>query len=121
MSHIVSIATKPRDPVAIAAACQRLGLAAPQQGKFELFARQTATGLAVRLPDWRYPIVIDTVTGAAQFDHFGGRWGEPGQLDRFLQAYAVEMAKLAARKQGHAVSEQALPDGGVKLELVVAN
>jgi len=63
MSHIVSITTKLRDPAAIAAACQRLRLAAPEHGSFQLFAGQEATGWAVRLPDWRYPAVIDTATG----------------------------------------------------------
>ena len=64
MSHIVTIATKLRDPVAIKAACRRLGLAAPQQGTFKLFAGHEASGWAVRLPDWRYPVVCDTTTGA---------------------------------------------------------
>ncbi len=65
MSHVVSITTKLRDPVAIAAACRRLGLAAPEQGIFKLFAGQEAHGWAVRLPGWRYPAVIDATSGAA--------------------------------------------------------
>ena len=34
--------------------------------------------------------------------------------------YAVEKAKLEARKQGHAVSEQALQDGSIKLQIIEA-
>ena len=73
MSHIVTIATKVHDPVAVAAACQRLGLPAPQEGKARLFSGE-ATGLLVQLPAWNYPIVIDVTNGAVQFDNYGGRW-----------------------------------------------
>jgi hypothetical protein len=44
---------------------------------------------------------------------------EPAQLDRFLQCYAVEAAKLQARRQGHGVSEQQLEDGSVRLTVQV--
>ena len=38
-------------------------------------------------------------------------------LDLFLQAYAVEMAKLEARKQGYSAYEQPLSDGSIKVTL----
>src|SRR5215467_16278717 len=101
MSHIVSIQTKVRDPAAVAAACQRLSLAAPVQGTARLYSGE-ATGLLVQLPGWQYPVVIDTATGEVRYDNFAGRWGEQAQLDRFLQMYAVELAKLEARKKGYA-------------------
>jgi hypothetical protein len=117
MSHVVTIQTKVRDPAAVAAACQRLGLAAPVQGTARLFSGE-ANGLLVQLPDWEYPVVIDPATGEVRFDNFGGVWGEPKELDRFLQMYAVEMAKLEARKKGYAVSEQALQNGSIRLQIV---
>jgi hypothetical protein len=117
MSHIVSIQAKLRDPAAVAAACHRLGLAAPTQGTAQLFEGD-ATGLLVQLPGWQYPVVIDTATGEIRFDNFGGRWGEQAQLDRFLQMYAVEKAKLEARKKGYQVSEQALQDGSIRLQII---
>ena len=120
MSHIVQIQTQVRDPLAIRAACGRLGLAEPVQGTFELFARQKVTGLAVQLPDWRFPVVIDTAKGEIAFDNFQGRWGDQRQLDRFLQIYAVEKAKLEGRKLGHAVSEQTLSDGSIKVQIIAA-
>jgi hypothetical protein len=40
-------------------------------------------------------------------------------LDAFLQAYAVEKAKLEARRQGHVVTEQQLSDGSIKLSIQV--
>jgi hypothetical protein len=117
MSHIVSIQTKVRDPAAVAAACQRLGLAAPFQGTARLYGGE-ATGLLVQLPGWQYPVVIDPASGEVRYDNFGGRWGEQAQLDRFLQMYAVEKAKLEARKKGYQVTEQALQDGGIRLQIV---
>src|SRR5579859_7912359 len=114
MSHIVSIKTQVRDPAALSAACARLHLSAPVQGTARLYSGE-ATGLIVTLPGWTYPAVIDTHTGEIRCDHFEGRWGNPRELDRLLQAYAVEMCRLAARQKGYAVTEQQLPDGSVKL------
>jgi hypothetical protein len=116
VSHIVSIRTKVQDPVAIAAACRRLSLSEPVQGTTRLYSGQ-AIGLIVPLPGWRYPVVIDTTSGQVQYDNFQGHWGEQAQLDRFLQAYACEKAKLEARKKGYAVTEQALSDGSIKLQI----
>src|SRR5688500_6127468 len=110
MSHIVSISTQVRDPVAVAAACRRLGLPAPIEGTARLYASQS-TGLIVQLPGWRYPVVVQPTTGEIAFDNFGGLWGAQQKLDEFVQAYACEKAKLEARKRGHAVSEQQQVDG----------
>jgi hypothetical protein len=116
MSHIVTIQTKIRDPAAIAAACQRLGLAAPTHGAAALFSGQV-TGLLVQLPGWQFRLVIDSSSGEMRYDNYEGRWGAKQQLDRFLQMYAVEVTKLEARKKGYQVSEQALQDGGIKLQI----
>jgi hypothetical protein len=117
MSHIVTIKTRVQDPAAIAAACKRLGLAAPVEGTARLFA-DNATGLIVRLPGWTYPAVIDTQTGEVRYDNYGGKWGEQAQLNAFIQAYAVEKAKIEAKRQGHTVREQALADGSIRLQIV---
>jgi len=118
MSHIVQVQTEVRDPVAIEAATDRLKLLKPIQGSFPMFAG-IAVGWAVRLPRWRYPVVFDTTTGKVEFDNYEGRWGEPVELDRFLQAYAVEKTKIEARRKGYSVFEQSLVDGSVKLTLHV--
>ncbi|MCI0355495.1 MAG: DUF1257 domain-containing protein [Acidobacteria bacterium] len=117
MSHVVSVKTVVRDPAAVAAACQRLQLPAPVFGTAELYSG-AATGLVVQLPGWQYPIVCDTQTGTIQFDNFNGYWGEQAHFDRFLQAYAVEKAKLEASKKGLAVSEEALQDGSIKVQII---
>jgi hypothetical protein len=118
LSHILTIRTEVRDAEAVRAACNRLGLEQPVQGTARLFSGE-ATGLLIKLPDWLYPAVVNPETGQVRFDNYGGHWGDPKHLDAFLQAYALEKAKLEARKRGHTVYEQPLPDGSIKLTIQV--
>ncbi|MDB5336019.1 MAG: hypothetical protein JWN70_1638 [Planctomycetaceae bacterium] len=118
MSHIVTIQTQVRDPESISHACRRLHLPEPEFATVTLFST-TATGWAVQLPEWTYPVVCDVEQGQLQYDNFGGRWGAQHHLDRFLQVYAVERAKLEARKQGYSATEQALADGSIKVTIEV--
>jgi hypothetical protein len=117
MSHIVTIRTKVHDLAAVAVACDRLSLPAPRQGTAQLYSGEV-TGLLVQLPDWVYPAVIDTTTGEVRLDNFEGRWGEQAHFDHFLQMYAVEKAKLEARKKGYAVIEQQRENGSIRLQIV---
>lgn len=118
MSHVVQIATEVRDVAAARAACDRLQLEPPREGRAELFSGEAA-GLIVQLPDWQYPVVFDTRTGEAKYDNFGGRWGEQKHLDRFLQIYAVEATKVQACLKGHSITEQTLADGSIKLTVQI--
>lgn len=119
MSHIVQIQTQVRDAVSIVTACARLKLAAPEMSTVRLNDGEYS-GVSVSLPNWRYPVVCDTTTGKLKYDNFQGHWGEKKELDRFLQAYAVEKAKLEARRNGHRVDEQLLADGSIRLTVQVA-
>ncbi len=119
MSHIVQIQTEVRQATAVEAACARLMLPQPVSGRHRLFSGEM-TGLGVRLPGWRYPVVCRLDAGQLAFDNFEGRWGERAALDRFLQAYAVEACRLEARRQGHTVTETSLADGSIRLTLRVA-
>ena len=119
MSHVVTISTQIRDPIALAAACRRLGLQPPEQGTAQLFAG-LATGLVVKLPHWLYPVVVDSAgNGKISYDNYAGAWGAQVELDKLMQAYAIEKARLEARRAGHTVTEQALPNGSVKLTIQV--
>lgn len=118
MSHIVHIQTEVRDPVSVLAACDRLKLPTPVHRTVRLFSAE-ATGLAVELPGWRYPVVCQTETGQVQYDNYGGRWGEQRQLDHLLQIYAVEKAKSEARRRGYNATEQQLEDGSIKVQIQV--
>ena len=73
MSHIVTIETKVTDAVAVAAACQRLNLPAPEHGTATLY-RGKIDGLVVRLPEWTYPVVVDLASGVVKFDNYLGAW-----------------------------------------------
>jgi len=118
MSHIVEIKTEIRDEQAVKAACTRLQLAPPEHKSARLFSA-TATGLCVQLPGWQYPVVANLQTGSLQFDNYGGHWGEQKELHKFLQGYAVEKAKIEARKKGHTCSETRLEDGSIRVTVRV--
>src|ERR1035437_3908093 len=96
LSHVVSIKVDIRDPTALAAACARLGLQPPVRGTAKLFTTD-ATGEIVRLPGWTYPVVIDTEARRVRFDNFNEAWGSQQELDKLLQAYAVEKARIEAK------------------------
>ena len=118
MSHIVEIKTEIRDEQAIRVACVRLQLAPPEHKTCRLFS-VTETGLAIQLPGWQYPIVCQTDSGSVKFDNYNGHWGEQKHLNAFLQAYAVEKAKIEARKKGHMCSETRLQDGSIRVTIRV--
>jgi hypothetical protein len=118
LSHIVEIRTEVRDEQAVRAACARLQLAAPENKTVRLFSA-TTTGLCVQLPGWTYPVVCNTQTGAVQYDNYNGHWGEQKHLNAYLQAYAVEKAKIEARKKGHTVTEARLQDGSIRVTVRV--
>jgi hypothetical protein len=118
LSHIVEIKTEIRDEQAVKAACVRLQLPTPEHKTVRLF-NATATGLCVQLPGWSYPVVANLATGQLQYDNYQGHWGEQKHLNSFLQAYAVEKARIEARKKGHAVSETRLQDGSIRVTIRV--
>ena len=118
MSNVVEIKTEVRDEQAVKAACVRLQLPTPEHKTVRLF-NATATGLCVQLPGWSYPVVANLATGQLQYDIYQGHWGEQKHLHSLLQAYAVEKAKIEARKKGHAVSETNLHDGSIRVTIRV--
>ena len=123
MSHIVEIKTEVRDEAAVQSACSRLHLPRAKKGTFELYS-SSETGLGIELPHWKYPVVATSeasgrLTGQMRYDNYNGRWGSQEFLDQFLQMYAVEKAKIEARRKGHSVTEQRLDNGSIKLTVTV--
>lgn len=118
MSHLVTIRTEIRDAAALRAACARLKLEAPVEGEHTIFERRVR-GLGVKLTGWTFPVVCRTESGELDFDNYNGAWGSASELNRFKQMYAVEKAKIEARKAGHLVTEAAMPDGKIRLTLSV--
>lgn len=122
MSHTVTIKASVTDKRAIAAACQRLGLAAPVDGAHMLYERRQAiNGTAVQLPNWNYPVVFNTETGDVAYDNFNGYWGNMSEYEKFMQAYAVARATQEASMQGYVTSEETLPDGSIRVTVNVEN
>ena len=64
-------------------------------------------------------MVANLQTGQLQYDNYNGHWGEQKHLNAFLQAYAVEKAKIEARKKGHSVNETQLQDGSIRVTIRV--
>ena len=116
MSHIVTITPRCTDALAVGAACRRVGIPEPIPREHKLYSG-LVTGRGLKLPGWRYPAVIDQGTGEIRFDTYGGEWGKQAELDRFLQAYAAEKAKLEARRAGHTCTEKELADGSLRLTI----
>ena len=79
----------------------------------------TVSGLCIELPGWQYPVVANLQTGQVQYDNYGGHWGEQARLNAFLQSYAVEKAKIEARKKGHTCSETRLQEGSIRVTVLV--
>jgi hypothetical protein len=117
MSHTVTIRTQITDFITIQAACHRLKIPQPTKGGVRLFDR-VAQGIGVQLDGWRFPLCIEA-DGNLLFDNFGGFWGSPEKLDQFQQMYAVEKAKLEARRQGYSCQEFVLADGSIRLNVLV--
>lgn len=118
MSHIVQIKTEVRDVEAIKGACRRLKLEEPVNANHHVFSVHRQ-GWGVKLPNWTYPVVCNTETGAVDFDNYNGSWGKQEELDKFLQAYAVEKAVLEAQRNGYSLYETTLPDGSIELSITM--
>ncbi|MCX7428798.1 MAG: hypothetical protein NTW96_24625 [Planctomycetia bacterium] len=147
MSHIVTIKTELRDIAAIKAACKRMGwqLLEGQHtfrwygryvGDYREFEKQLRDlGIktedygkcdhAIRVPGAEYEIGL--VQRGNRFVPLWDTWG-PGGLAKvshengmggFLAAYAVEKAKLEARRKGYTVTEKTLPNGNIQLQVTV--
>ena len=92
------IQTDVRDAEALRAACRQLGLPEPVLGAFPV-GSAVASGFAVRLPGWRYPVVCQLDTGLVQFENSHGEWGEKCAMDRFLDACAMETDNVEDRRK----------------------
>jgi hypothetical protein len=121
MSHVVEIELQVKftDRKTLDAACQRLGLAAPEHKLVQLYSEK-AEGLAVELPGWRFPIVVDLKKETVKYDNFNGRWGRIEELTRLEQAYQTEHVLKTARDSCmfSSINETILEDGSIQINLM---
>ena len=83
------------------------------------FYSSTESGLAVKLPGYRFPVVIDPRTGEMKADTYGGNWGDEALQDKLQQGYAIEAGRADAEKKGALFAEEPLSDGSVKCTITL--
>lgn len=141
LSHVVSVDIEINDIAAVRAACQRMGweFKEGQQtykwwgksvGDYPLPDGVSADDLgkcdhAIGLPGAAWEIGLMKRDGkfVPVWDYFSGGGLEnilpENGMNGFLQAYAIEKAKVECRKQGRSVHETKREDGSVRLEVRV--
>lgn len=114
MSHTMNVNIEMHDMEALRNTLKRLGLTM-KEGKFELYS-STEEGIGVKLPGWKYPIVIKE-NGQVAYDNYNGRWGKIEELNKLKAYYGLEKAKIEARKKGYSVFESVDALGNLKLKI----
>lgn len=124
MSHFTNMQTQIKDITALKQAVKELGLGLVENGIARGYKGNSTKGdyvirlkgpydvALIRQTDGTYGIVTDWWAGhvAAEIGHNGGK---------LLQAYGVNVATNAARKQGHSVTRSIQNDGSIKLTVSV--
>jgi len=108
--------TELKDIDGIRAACDHLNLPAPEEGTFQLFS-ESVSGLGIKLPGWKYPIVVDLKTGKVKFDNYNGTWGKAEELNNFQNRYLAATTIAMARRRGLSVKEVEESAGVVRLKV----
>lgn len=121
MSHTMTVKTHFTDEATIAAVCKEMGIAAPlPHGKHRLYGSNQAEGIAVMLPGWYRPIVINCKDGTLAQDDMDGKHGaQLESLNLFKQLYAVHRATQAAQRQGQTVQRFIGANGHIQLRIAV--
>ncbi|HVS73221.1 MAG TPA: DUF4230 domain-containing protein [Phycisphaerae bacterium] len=101
MSHLVAIRTQIREPVALAAPCQRLGIKAPAQGKAKLHEGEV-TGYLTELPGWSWLTSHWLIAAASQ------------KVESLEQGTLLNAANICSRGFDH-------PDAGADRQLRYAH
>lgn len=116
MSHIVTCKVEMKNVDCLNRAIKHLGLEnLGNKKQHKLFGGQQAAGIAVKLPGWSYPVVINPETGVAVYDNYGGHWGKQEELDKLVQRYAIETTIDQAVAGGYIYEENRLANGDVEL------
>ena len=117
MSHVVELEVKVKNPALFADIARGKGFPVRERETVQFYSG-SRTGMSVRLPGWRYPVVVDE-EGAVHYDNYNGSWGDIRELHRLMQDYAVEAVKQQALAEGAQVWESVEKDGTVVLRVDV--
>lgn len=100
MSHTTTVRSAFTDIPALTRAAVHLGGTLTEHETVTLYEnRQSITGTVVRLPGWKYPVVI-TDAGELKYDHYNGKWGDPDLLRQLQVRYGMEVALMDAEANG---------------------
>ena len=121
MSHISKIEIEVTDLGVLSPACKRLGLEIIRGKKtFKRYGKDGACHHALHIPQAAYEVGIINKEGRYELScdfYDQGLVKAIGKSGGFLkQAYAVEKAKIEARKKGYSVIEK-MTDTGIRLHV----
>lgn len=124
MSHTAKVVMQFKNPRMLAKAAKALGCPC-EVGEFtEGFYEGRATGgkshgnVKIQLPNWNYPVLIDTKTGDVSYDNYNGQWGDIAELNKLSQEYGLQIAEDEAQEfvlKGWSISRQKQPNGDIQL------
>ena len=117
MSHIVKSKVEMKNKGCLLKAAEALGLQHLGNKTHTLYNRQTAAGHGFKLPDWKYAVVINTDTGEAKYDNYGGAWGKQVELDKLVQEYSLRVAEEQALMSGFTSERQLQENGDIELNM----
>ena len=117
MSHIVKSKIEVKNVGCLEKAIEKCGLQNLGNKTHELYGGQRATGIAISLPGWNYPVVINPENGEVKYDNYNGSWGKQQELDKLMQRYSAEVTNEQALMAGFDVQEQQLENGDLELHM----
>lgn len=100
-SHTTKLNVHIRSKPALAAAALDLGGMVLGEGVHALYGANREAGFAVKLPGWRFPIVLRE-SGELAFDTYGGIAAD---VPRLTRAYVLAAAQEAAAESGWMVTD----------------
>ena len=104
MSHTVTTKTELKDKECLKKACERLKVKYEEVTNYRLYDGTVKSGVAIHLPDWNYPVIIDE-NNDAFYDNYKGNWGDIKHFNDLKTYYGVEKTKKLARAKGLSARE----------------
>lgn len=115
MSHVIELKIKLSDPAALRDAAQVLGLELTESQTVSFYSA-SVTGTAIRLPEWRYPVIVEA-DGTVRYDNYDGRWGDIATLNNLVQEYTAQIVESQARAAGQYAWREEREDGTLVLRV----
>lgn len=98
MSHTVKVKVQLRNKIALGSSVVELQGNVLGDGTHRLY-QGAEVGFGFTLPKWHFPLVLKE-GGELAYDDYNGVWGNPADITRLTELYALIVAKQAAAAQG---------------------